>query len=567
MKSSVGVFALVLVFAAGCQSSRFFAALNGKQKPRYNEDEFWPDDKRPSRRRNDRSRREPDRDARIARLIKRAKADFARKDLRTAKRGFEDALALDPDNATAHHQLAMIADLQRDFTSADRHYRAALAKDPRDPHLLCNLGYSYLLQKRYSESEKTLRDALRIDPKHKKTLYNLGALYGEQGQSRLAYEHFRRAGASKREAEGLLAELRARKGTSDVRLAGGVDARRDDERYSAPDPGSRRQPSLRDPDELRRRMAEARHHGEADRRERSDRRDEPLGRRQPGRDDRTASYDGRTDERRNDTARPGRYELITPGDGDRSDGRRQEISIRPRYRNDDRNRVSGDLTRDARDSRYGDARYPNTPQRPRTDYQPARETDNRTMTPRDDSMRRDPLLFPPPNDNRRDGMPRGDENPRPPAGDGRYSQDRGNSTAHLPAARSHQITEDDRRALRMAQGVGGAMFPGSTGAVRNAGGEDSRRSNESRNAVYYGDRNRGARSADYSDADRRRETARVRDNGRYIHFGPSRTDSRDVNRRDETDDRRGYSSRGDDSDRRDLPDRNGYSNPMIVPRR
>ena len=129
--------------------------------------------------------------------------------LDVARSAYEQVLRLDPQNRTAHFQLACIADDEARFADAERHYAILMRQAPHDPDLLASLGWSYLLQGKYDASERTLRDALQYAPAHQTALYNLGWLYGTRGDYDQALAIFRSAG-SEADAQNALAELQRR---------------------------------------------------------------------------------------------------------------------------------------------------------------------------------------------------------------------------------------------------------------------------------------------------------------------------------------------------------------------
>jgi len=155
-----------------------------------------------------------------------------------AKSAYLEVLRDDPDNASAHHRLAVIADRQQDFPTAEMHYAAALRKRSNDADLLSDYGYSKFLQGDESESARYLKAALEIDPRHRRALYNLGWLYGRQGRTELAYEHFRRAG-TEQEARVMMARL-ARAGSrgASSRIAANSASQADRSSLRAPSPYS-----------------------------------------------------------------------------------------------------------------------------------------------------------------------------------------------------------------------------------------------------------------------------------------------------------------------------------------
>lgn len=105
-----------------------------------------------------------------------------------ARQAYHEVLQLIPDDPTAHHGLAMVADLAEQWAEADDHYRQALRSRPRDADLLCDIGYSYLLQNRYSEASSYLSQAIQINPNHENAYTNLALLDLRQGNREAAHQ-------------------------------------------------------------------------------------------------------------------------------------------------------------------------------------------------------------------------------------------------------------------------------------------------------------------------------------------------------------------------------------------
>ena len=105
-----------------------------------------------------------------------------------ARRAYNEVLQFLPDDPTAHHGLAMAADLTENWAEAEDHYRQALRSRPRDANLLCDIGYSYLLQNRYSEAASYLAQAVQINPNHENAHANLALLDVRQGNREAARE-------------------------------------------------------------------------------------------------------------------------------------------------------------------------------------------------------------------------------------------------------------------------------------------------------------------------------------------------------------------------------------------
>lgn len=101
--------------------------------------------------------------------------------LAEARNYFEQALALDQRNSSAHHGMAIVADLQHDYPTAEFHYKQALSANPSDPDLLNDLGYSYVLQNRFAEASNYLNRVLQISPQHERAKVNMALMSLKRG--------------------------------------------------------------------------------------------------------------------------------------------------------------------------------------------------------------------------------------------------------------------------------------------------------------------------------------------------------------------------------------------------
>lgn len=124
----------------------------------------------------------------------------------SAMLAYKDVLREEPTNATAHHRLGVIGDMQGEFIEAEEHYRAALAVTPHNADLISDIGYSYQLQERPEVAEKFLQRALDLEPGHVRAANNLGRLKAERGEYDAAYALFERAG-SKSHADSAIAHF------------------------------------------------------------------------------------------------------------------------------------------------------------------------------------------------------------------------------------------------------------------------------------------------------------------------------------------------------------------------
>ena len=127
--------------------------------------------------------------------------------LNEAKRMYREVLEIEHGNASAHHGLAMVADLTENWGDAEYHYKQALKNRPGDANLLSDLGYSYVLQSRYAEAAGYLNQAIEVDPDHDGAHINLALLDIRQGKKAAAEQRiFQRHGRTPYAAD-LLAGL------------------------------------------------------------------------------------------------------------------------------------------------------------------------------------------------------------------------------------------------------------------------------------------------------------------------------------------------------------------------
>jgi len=103
-----------------------------------------------------------------------------------ARQIFTQVLTVDNENSSAHHGMAIVADLQNDWSAAELHYKQALQQRPEDPSLLNDLGYSYLLQDRFFEASKYLNQAVQVSPQNERAHINLALLSLKRGDRNAA---------------------------------------------------------------------------------------------------------------------------------------------------------------------------------------------------------------------------------------------------------------------------------------------------------------------------------------------------------------------------------------------
>lgn len=212
---------------SGCQSSnnRWATAWKERTKPKpkfqgiEGEEEvtYWPYKADKSRKKQNpmpdeireklvRKNEQKKRDDQLSELLTKGDQLRVGGKLEDARVAYSQALQADPNNASVHHRLAIIADKQQKFAVADEHYQTALKIRPRDVNLLSDLGYSLSLRGDYQRAESTLKQALEIDRTHRGAMGNLGDIYAKQNRREEALAMFR-AGTSEAAAQEYLAKL------------------------------------------------------------------------------------------------------------------------------------------------------------------------------------------------------------------------------------------------------------------------------------------------------------------------------------------------------------------------
>ena len=155
----------------------------------------------------------------LDRLLEQGQVALQDNRLDDAKKAYVEVIESAPDNATAHHGLAMVADLSEQWSDAEYHYRQALRIRPQDANLLCDIGYSYLLQNRYSEASRYLNHAVEINPNHESAQMNLAMLDLRQGNRAGASERILQRYGSSAKASQILAQLEAQSGVVTEKVA------------------------------------------------------------------------------------------------------------------------------------------------------------------------------------------------------------------------------------------------------------------------------------------------------------------------------------------------------------
>jgi protein O-mannosyl-transferase len=92
----------------------------------------------------------------------------------------QEALAMAPENADLHGNLAFLFLQQRQFDRAREHYEAYLTHRQGNAFILTSLGTTFAQLGRFDDARKAYRDALRLDPTYAEAHARLGALESAQ---------------------------------------------------------------------------------------------------------------------------------------------------------------------------------------------------------------------------------------------------------------------------------------------------------------------------------------------------------------------------------------------------
>jgi tetratricopeptide (TPR) repeat protein len=106
---------------------------------------------------------------------------------------FRTALRLQPDYESAEYQLAnRLADVGQ-LQEAIAHYQAAIRLDPKHAESYNGLGICYAMQGRMPEAEQQFREAIRLNPQFEGALSNLANALGAQEKLAEAIPHYEKA--------------------------------------------------------------------------------------------------------------------------------------------------------------------------------------------------------------------------------------------------------------------------------------------------------------------------------------------------------------------------------------
>jgi predicted O-linked N-acetylglucosamine transferase (SPINDLY family) len=134
----------------------------------------------------------------LEQLLENALAAQRRGSVGDAKRLYASVLSIDPANAAACGNLAVIAAQQGDLAGAERLFRQQIRLRPNYPAGHNNLGSVLQQQARLAEAIAAHRQAIRLNPNYSEAYLALGNALKQQGNLEDAMEAYRSAIAAKR---------------------------------------------------------------------------------------------------------------------------------------------------------------------------------------------------------------------------------------------------------------------------------------------------------------------------------------------------------------------------------
>ena len=132
----------------------------------------------------------------VARLVAEGVTALERDDVPAAQRLFQQALALSPNDVTAHTYLGVLADRAGNLPEAERHFAAAATTDPRSSSARNNYGAILVKLGHSREAAAQFEASLRLDRNQTNALVNLAQIRlsgGKTDDLRTAGELFSRA--------------------------------------------------------------------------------------------------------------------------------------------------------------------------------------------------------------------------------------------------------------------------------------------------------------------------------------------------------------------------------------
>ena len=111
----------------------------------------------------------------------------------SARKAYQHALKIDPNNLEAHRHLARLYVKQGEYEKAFELYRAAMAKHPKEGSLWYDLGLAHHRRKELPESVRCFAKAIELDPENRDYQKKMGFTLAWMGRMDEGLSHLIRA--------------------------------------------------------------------------------------------------------------------------------------------------------------------------------------------------------------------------------------------------------------------------------------------------------------------------------------------------------------------------------------
>src|SRR5262249_51159707 len=114
-------------------------------------------------------------------------------DWKAAEREFKHAIALNPNDANAHHWYSHYLIYLGRFSESMAESQRALGLDPLDVGMNHHLGFHYFCARQYDQALAQFQKTLGINPNHADTHQLIGSVYEQQGRYQEAIAEMQKA--------------------------------------------------------------------------------------------------------------------------------------------------------------------------------------------------------------------------------------------------------------------------------------------------------------------------------------------------------------------------------------
>ncbi|QDT25193.1 invasion protein regulator [Gimesia panareensis] len=134
-----------------------------------------------------------------------------KKELKKAKKAYEDIFEADPKRAMACHRLAIVSYRLGEREEALKYFKQAEELTPESPELLSDYGYALYKMKKLKEAEKVLQKSVKLEPDNERAVTRLATVLGTEGKMHESYTQLCKI-STPAEAHEIIAHLHAQRG-------------------------------------------------------------------------------------------------------------------------------------------------------------------------------------------------------------------------------------------------------------------------------------------------------------------------------------------------------------------